>query len=138
MKKYVIILGMMLILLIIYFSSGSFTNGLPGMFKGSGDLLFEIGQFEYALEWYDAGLEFDSKFIPALVGKSFVLNKLERYDESILHLRSAINVNSFETQKLVIQKLEIDNIGFYEDDVIVVTKSLTNPFCLILPIMLCS
>ncbi|RDE15722.1 MAG: hypothetical protein C4K47_02485 [Candidatus Thorarchaeota archaeon] len=65
------------------------TSDNATVWSRTGDIHLELGQSEQAIERYDRALSLDSKLVPALVGRSLALSRLERWNDALESAESA-------------------------------------------------
>ena len=109
-------------------SSKEYSQLLEKQFFKTGNDLFDQGNYENAITYYDKALNINSTDINVLYNKALALDSLGRLNDAIVYYDKALAINPNDTDSLNNKGLDLDVLGKHGEAITYYDKILTiNP-----------
>jgi tetratricopeptide (TPR) repeat protein len=83
--------------------------------NNKGLALYNLGQYQEAIKWYDKALEIKPSFTSAMNNKGLALYNLGQYQEAIKWYDKALEINPHDTNAMNNKGLALYNLGQYQE-----------------------
>jgi len=109
-------------------SSEQYSQLLEKQFFKTGNDLFDQGNYENAIKYYDKALEINSTDINVLYNKALALDSLGRHDEAVSYYDKVLAIKPNDTDSLNNKGLDLDVLGKHDEAISYYDKVLSiNP-----------
>src|SRR2546426_12274741 len=96
-------------------SSKEYSQLLEKQFFKTGNDLFDQGNYENAIKYYDKALEINSTDINVLYNKALALDSLGRHDEAVSYYDKVLAIKPNDTDSLNNKGLDLDVLGKHDE-----------------------